>query len=736
MIALAAALLVQTAVRGSVVDAQTGAPLPGALVTARAAARAATTDRLGSFVIWIAAFPDTLVIAQIGRAAERVPLDAAPTEALRIRLTAVPITLSDVIVTGPEGAARPLEDIGRWQVPLAAARALPAAIETDVLRSLALVPAVTFSTPLSARPIIRGYDAGESSLRIDGFEILNLYHIGRVFSAFPADAASEVSVATAPSSATSGGTLAGTVDIAGRTGEPGRLRGGADLSLVSATAWAGGGSEATRLFGAGRVAHLSMLSSAAGYRIPYDFHDFYTKALLSRHGRAAGSITAFASGDHLFDRDLGSGMDWSNLLVGGRWQVIDDGRRAVNLWASGNRFAEDVSDIPARYTRIDVRNRFERLGLGADGSLQSATARLGFGVSLARRSIGNRIQPRFGTEFVATDADFRFTELGLYAEGTAAVGRGTLQVGVRLDAAGSTSAVQPRARIALPIARDASLGVAVGRTARLFHLVTDPQAEPDLAFYDFWLNAGEGGVPVPKIDHATVDLDVVHGSFAGRLSLFGSRAQGLVELRPSSDQRAGSITPFRYGRGRSAGLELQAGFRGAGSSRALSAAYVLEVAERNWGTGWVPWSQDRRHMIRVIGRTGLGSHWALSGTFEGMSGPALTPVDGVLLVGIPAAGGGLDPDYFSRPAYIYGTENSARSAGTARFDLGVRYQFTGPWSSRAALGISVVNAGFGPVAPLRPAPFLSYGVGQPARVRYERLFDLPAVPTLTLRVEF
>ena len=118
----------------------------------------------------------------------------------------------------------------------------------------------------------------------------------------------------------------------------------------------------------------------------------------------------------------------------------------------------------------------------------------------------------------------------------------------------AVSAIQPRGRLALAIARHASLGVAVGRTARLFHLVTDPQSEPDLAFYDFWLNAGQNGVPVPKIDHATLDLDLMHGPFAGRLSLFGSRARGLVELRPQSDQRAGSITPFRYGRGRSAGF--------------------------------------------------------------------------------------------------------------------------------------------------------------------------------------
>jgi hypothetical protein len=353
--------------------------------------------------------------------------------------------------------------------------------------------------------------------------------------------------------------------------------------------------------------------------------------------------------------------------------------------------------------------------------------------------IGNRITPRSGEDFAPTDADFRLTELGVYAEVTATFGRASLQAGVRRDGAGDTQVLQPRLRLAVPIGTDASIGIAAGRMARLYHLVADPQSEPELAFYDFWLNAGENGVPVPSVDHATVDLDVGRRRFAGRLSFYASRARGLVELRPSTDQRAEVTAPFRQGRARSGGVEIQLGLRGGeANASALSVTYVLSYTQREWGLGWVPWSQDRRHMLRLIGRTRLGTHWSLSALFEALSGAPLTPVEGVLIVSIPdPSGGGLNRDLLGRPAYIYGEENKARSGGTARVDLGARYSFTGPWESRVALGLSVVNAGFGPVAPLRPAaPNYDPGVGLRGRVRYERLFDLPAVPSLTLRVEF
>ncbi|HKV69850.1 MAG TPA: TonB-dependent receptor [Gemmatimonadales bacterium] len=725
----------QVPVPGTVLDSGTAAPLEGALVSARHAARAAVTDRLGRFVVWVTGFPDTLTVAYLGRSPARLVLDSAPVHPLVIRLSTRPVALAEVIVTAPESVARPLEDLGRWQVPLVTARTLPAAVETDVFRSLSLVPAVTFSSPLSARPLIRGYDADESSTRIDGFEVLNLYHIGRVFSAFPADAARQVDVTEAPHDAGTGGALAGTVDITGQTGDPGAIRGGADLSLISATAWGGGGGPGARWFGAARAVHLALANAATGDRFPYDFQDVYANALLSQGGRPAAKITAFGSRDHLFDRDHGSGMDWSNVLLGGRWEAVDDGRRTLSFWASGNRFAEDVADLPARFSVISVRNRFERVAGGLDAKVQSARSQAAVGVSLARRSIANRVTPVRGTDFTPTDASFHLNELGVYGEGTTTIGRASVHAGARLDAAGATTVIQPEIRMGLPLGAGLSLSAGAGLAARLFQLVSDPQSEPSLTFYDFWLNAGRDGVPVPVVDHSTLDLDLTRGAFAGRLSLFGSRARGMAELRPSTDQRADTSSVFRYGRGRTAGMELQIGVRGGDGRRAISATYVLSVSQRDWGAGWIPWSQDRRHLFRLVALTRLGTRWSVSATFEALSGPPVTPIAGIIFRASPDTGGGglARPGYGA--AYVFGPENQARSSGTFRTDLGLRYAFSGPWNSRMTIGLSVINAGFGPVSPLRPGPIQTDGNGRVA-ASYERLYDMPAVPTISFRAEF
>ncbi len=738
LITITPAVRGQTPVRGWVLTEETGAPIPGAVITTALSRRSATADRLGRFTIWLDSFPDTLRIAAIGYRPDTLATDSAPPP-LRVQLVRATLLLSDVIVTAPPPGDLDLGSIGRWELPLAAARAVPPAVETDVFRALTLVPGVSFTSPLSARPLIRGYDASESSYRVDGFELIAPYHIGRIFSAFPADAAQQVSVATAPGNVDEGGALAGSVDVTGKTGTADTTGGGASISLATSSLWLGGGSS-VRWFSAARLVYLEAVELASGVEVPYNFQDVYANAAFIRNGERVGRLSVFGSRDHLADRDEGQGMDWSNILVGMRGTALSRNGVSLELSAVGTRFANDALSVPARSSQLDLRNRFSRLGGGVDLTVQTRRSQLSFGLATGYRVIANRITPRDGDDFEATDRSFRSLELGTYAEWSQAVGAGAMSLGIRGDLAGTASVWQPRARIRFPVFSQVTAGVSLGRTGRLFHLVSDPQSEPDIAFYDFWLTAGSGGIPVPVVDHATADLDLTGGLISGRLSGFVSRASGLVELRPSTDQDAQNFNPFRYGRGRTWGIETQIALRGtAARGNSVSLTYVFSGSQRSWGGGsWTSWAQDRRHLLRLLGQMRLSGRWTLFGAVEAISGPPLTPVEQVVQVDRP----GHEPNSpFDPVSYVHGRENSARSPGTARADLAVSYGFAGPWRSLMSLGISVINLGFGPVAPVLSCGIHGCGRGKPeaitaSGVEYRRAFDLPAIPTVTLRMEF
>lgn len=412
-------------------------------------------------------------------------------------------------------------------------------------------------------------------------------------------------------------------------------------------------------------------------------------------------------------------MDWNNILLGGRWNLVDRPSGSLEVFGTVNSFSEDVKNIFARKATIDLRNRFSRLALGATWTLRFRGSRLALGLVAVRRSIENRIVPVYG-DFPTTDIALDRSEGAGYVEWTRTMGRVVAQAGIRLDAAGANRSLQPRASIRADLSSSATLSFGIGRTSRLYHIVSDPTSEPDIAFYDFWLSAGERGVPIPVVDQVTADLDWRRGPIVGRFSVFGSRSRGLVELRPETEEVLQGENPFRFGRGRTWGLETQIGLRGSETrANSLSLTYVLSGSDRDWGTGWVPWVLRHRHLVRLFGQIGLGRRWTLFGAMEGATGAPLTPVSQVV-VRRPCG----------CPFYRFGEENSVTGPGTLRFDLGSTLAFRGPWNSRMWFGISVINFGWGAVAPVIPS--------EPARApaAYERLFNLPAIPTLTLRAEF
>jgi hypothetical protein len=724
-------------VRGSVVTSESKAPLVGAVVTSLRSKRSASTDRLGRFSLWVDRLPDTLVAGFIGRAPDSSIVTAATLESVRFELSPATRRVPDLNVTA-DALTDETTSLATWRLSLDEIRAVPPAVESDIYRSLSLVPAVSFSTPLSARPIVRGYDGGESSFRIDGHEVLNLYHIGRAFSAFPPSAAQQVSVSASPPPVSEGGTLAGIIDVTGRGGATDATDGGLDLSLVSASAWLGHGGESVSAFGAARLVHLTTINAVSSQRVPYDFQDFYANSVIAGRDGPRAKITAFASRDHLLDRDLGSGMDWSNLLLGARVRVMSKGSSAITASASATRFAEDVNDIPVRRSNLDLSNRFSRLSGGAELRVGSASSRLLFGTNVGLRKVRNDVLPQSGSDFIPTSVSVDRLELGAYGDWSHSWGETKVQVGARFDAAGPATVFQPRARLELPIGTGMSLSAGVGRTGRLYHLVSDAQLEPDLAFYDFWLSAGEGNVPIPKVDHLAVDLNGGGSAFGWRLSAYTSRATGMAEVYPANEPVPPGSDQFRYGKARTLGAEIQIGTQPNATRRgSFTMIYVLSWSQRDWGGGWVPWSQDRRHLARAIGGVRLSSKWSIFGAIEATSAMPLTPVEQVVLIHDPTSG---DGETFSRPAYKFGEENSARGLGTARADMGVRFEFKGFGQSRASVGFSVINLGFGPVSPIGAAsPHFEPGAfGEPdvVHVRYQRLFDMPAIPTVTFRMEF
>jgi hypothetical protein len=724
------------AVRGSVVAEVGGTPIFQATVTARGGG-SAITDRWGRFSVWVAGAQDTLVVTAIGWEPATLLIESDTGEHI-VRMRRAPLVLSELIVTsGPRSVPAATSPRG-WRMPMQAARAVPAAIEPDIYRALALVPAISFTSPLSARPLLRGYDAQEVATRIDGFEVANLYHLARIFSAYPADAASAVVVTPSPGGA-SDGAIAGTIDIEGRTGPARGTVGGAGFSFGSLSGYIGGGDSGIRYFGAGRFFHLGALDLVPGVEVPYRFADLYGSVTLGPPARANARVSLFATADRVGDRASDRHLDWDNVLIAGRWQVVSRPTHQLDLTASGTSYRQVGVDVPGLRTvgTADLANRFGRAAWGAELTLLRPHSRVIAGLTVGWRRVENRIaETRPGSsgspELPVAATDLGRLEIAAVASASRRLGSLVLEGGVRVDQAGGMIRAQPRLDGRWRLAPRVELALAAGRTARLYQLLGEARSEPDFDFLDFWLTAGDG-IPAAQVDHGTLDLIVEASPLSARISGYLSSGSGIGEVRPASDQVERRFEFFRFGRSRTRGGEVQIGYRGqspAAGSASLSYAYAR--SERHWGEGWLRWAQDRRHQLRGIGQVQVG-RLAASALLEAATGMPATAVvyrHDRDLPGFPVA----DP-FGAFPTF--GGENAVETSGTFRVDAALQWMGGRPGGTQVQLGVAVINLFQTEVAPIG----LGVGTGREASDRtgrpteFRRLFRLPAVPTITLRVE-
>ncbi len=728
-------LAAQLPIRGQVLASENEQPLSGAEIYALRSRRGAETDRHGRFVLWLRVIPDTLIAHFIGRAPDTVVVSdsAAAGGAVVFHLESAAVALPGVTVQAePLSRADDAAQGATWALPREALATVPGAVESDVFRGLALSPAVAYSTPLSSQPFVRGMDPGAVSYRLDGFTVINPFHIGRIFSALMPQAVQGAKLAAAPFDLEYGDATAAVIDAPLREGGS-ELQGGTQASFVSASAWLGGPAKSHRWFLGWRHGFLEHVGGPL-HEVPYHFNDVYGRFTLAAPWGPV-HLTTFWSNDGVHERESGKGVGWSNALIGARAPLPLGRSGRVELWGETSGFREDVVELPIRGADTDVRNRFTTSALGARFQWTAAQTAAGLSLELRRRHMTNDIR---GGPQSAPSADAASTFAAVTASVERHTGRFTARGGIRLDASRGIHAWQPRLHTGVDLGHQWSLGLALGRTARLYHVINEalPDVEEILSVYDLWRPAGQDDTPLSAADHANLELKRATASVSLRVSAFASRLRGVGEVRASLIQASDSSF-FRFGRGRVAGIDFQ--LRKPGTRSNIALGYVLSWSRRTWdsaGATEIPWRYDRRHQARAFYSLLAGRGWRFHLVGDVASSDPITPALGTTTLSNLAADGTLRPGgLFRWSRMIMGPENSARGGWMGHIDVGFEKEIGGPGRSIGQLGISVLNVGFTPISPGFPDVDFDNKTGV-QRVVYKPRIFLPPVPTLTFRLEF
>jgi hypothetical protein len=563
---------------------------------------------------------------------------------------------------------------------------VPSIGEPDVVRTVQLLPGVTARNDFNTGLTVRGGEADQNLVLLDGFPLYHPFHLGGLFSTFLDATVGSIELLTGAFPSRYGGRLSSVLDV--RSAE--ELRPGvhttADLSALGATARAAGafgGGRGTWSV-AGRRTYADAVQSIFTNDIfPYHFHDLQGHATYVLGNGTRISVTAYEGRDvldaNLADFDADSVKSKSNR---GRW-AFDWGNQLF-----GVVIAKDLGDRTTIEQRISTSGFSTRLDLGSGASTQRSEVRdVRAAGSLRVRgdahdgSIGyevaaQRVRYASGSEQTQTtrfDLTQRPVSGALWVDDLWQLSpRWLLEGGLRAEALSGRSwaALSPRLSVKYFVSPQVALTAGTGRVTQTMHSLAGDGA---LRYFDVWL-ASDSFIPVATAWHWVAGAERRFGDAGSvRIEGFLKRYDRVLEADPSEDPQIRG-DEFLPATGQAYGVDMIARWqRPSGAAGWVTYTYGVSRRTRD-GRSWAPGS-DRRHDLNVVA-TRPFSKYLVGARFNLATGTPYTPIVGgvtrrVYDPSLDRWGTG-DPEILIES--LGGVHNSARFPVTHRLDVDVSRQ--------------------------------------------------------------
>ena len=729
------------------------AGLAGAIVAIAGAPREATTAADGGFMLFeVPAGRRMLRVHRQGYRSTERAIDVTAGDTLRITIVLQPDTqrLAPVatVARSPDAeafATRP--NVGTLSIGKAAMAGVPSVGEPDVIRTAQLLPGVEARNDYNTGLNVRGGEADQNLVLLDGYPIYNPFHLGGLFSTFMDATVGSLELITGAPPSRYGGRLSSVLDVRSAEEVRAGAHASADISALGATGRFAGtfGDGRGSWSVAGRRTYADALASAFTDNIfPYHFHDFQAHAAYALTHRTRLTVTAYEGRDVL-DANLAAFSSDSGSKAGaGQW-AFDWGNRM--LGASISR--EVGADSGAAGRRVTLEQRVSLSGfstvldLGAGAFSQesrvndvtiagSATSR----GDVHEASIGYELAAQ-RMKYASGSTETGTTDFDIVQHPSSAVlwiddlwrisPRWIVEGGLRGEAlrARRWAALSPSVSAKYFITPELALTAAAARLTQSQHSLS---GDGPLRYFEVWI-ASDSVIPVATAWHWVAGVERRMGnSRTVRVEGFLKRYDKLLEANPSEDPGVHG-DEFLPADGTSYGFDLSARLQPArGLAGWISYTYGVS-SRRRGGAEWAP-GHDRRHDLNVVATWPLAKY-RLGARLGYASGTPYTPIVGEI------ARRTYDPSrdrWGTGGPQLYleslgGARNSARFPATTRVDLDASREFT-IRSARVRPYISILNT-FN--ARNVMVYLYKYSISPPTR---RAISQFPILPSAGVRLEF
>jgi hypothetical protein len=601
---------------------------------------------------------------------------------------------------------------------------------------------------------VRGGEADQNLVLLDGHPIYNPFHLGGLFSTFMDATVGGIELMTGAFPARYGGRLSSVLDVRSADDPRPGVHTTADVSVLATSArFSGSVAEGRGTWSvAGRRTYADALASVFTNNIfPYHFGDLHGRATYAFPGNLRLALTAYAGRDAL-DANLAEfATDSAPSRAGtGRW-AFNWGNRVLGATLTKDLgtgaqiplMRLPLGDSATLEQRISTSSFSTSLDLGEGAFAQHSeiadvriSGSLLVHASAHDPSVGyelatHRIRYSSGsTQTLTTDFDLeqRPTSAALWAGDMWRMSsRWLVEGGVRAEAlkGGTFAALSPRASVKYFATPELALTAGVGRVTQWQHSLA---GDGPLRYFDIWI-ASDSFIPVETAWHWIAGAERRFGDAGSvRVEGFVKQYDRVFEVNRSEDPQVHG-DEFLPARGLSYGADLLARWqRASGAAGWITYSYGVSSRWRD-NVRWAP-GHDRRHDLNLVATMPLAKY-RVGARFGFATGTPYTPIVGGIARRVYDPS--LDRWGTGEPTIniesLGGAYNSERFPPTHRLDLDISREYQRGGTTFTPY-LSIVNA----YNAKNVFVYLyKYSTDQPTR---RAISQFPVLPSAGVRVAF
>lgn len=345
----------QLALCGTILDAETLEPLPGATAHIKGTSHGTTTEADGKFKLeGDFSKDDSLIISYLGyqQQAQLVrPLLFKPCQNYQLRLDMV--NMPDILITDFATDMISLADDGAgYSFDKEKMPTLPGWGEPDVLRSLQLLPGISAADESGSRLNVRGGTPDQNLVLMDGIPVYHTGHFFGLYDAFNPFVVDEVDVWRGNFGAEYGGRNSSVIDIKSKQGYGSKTRWGIGMNLLSLQGYVDVPLKKERmsLLFAFRRSYIDGLQSTAYQNFFKQIFQNGKVAFQEENARNNEFVTWFPN------------INFGDVNLKLRWKGRTTQENALSIYSSGDRldylYAYDDSTYFARTQDVVAADNF------------------------------------------------------------------------------------------------------------------------------------------------------------------------------------------------------------------------------------------------------------------------------------------------------------------------------------------------------------------------------------------